>query len=73
MSAEAFEGCAVKGFTMVRMGDADEEFRALLERFSVKVHGAVFGYDIMYVRSCSHYSATLDDYWCDLAAALVGG
>ena len=47
--AETFEGCTVELFLMVRMGDADEEFRTLLHRLAVKIHRTELCHDMVNV------------------------
>ena len=49
MRAEALESRPVQGFPVVRMCDADDEFRPFLKGFPVKVDGPVFGHEIVYV------------------------
>ena len=73
MRAEAFEGCAVELFAVIRMGDADEKLGAFLHRLSVEIHGSVFGDYVVDVRSGGNHSAALDDDRCYLAAAFLGG
>ena len=51
MTSESFVGGAVKLFAMVRMGDADKQLCAFLERFAVEVYCSVFSHYIMYMRS----------------------
>lgn len=45
--AETLEGCSVELFLVVRMGNADEEFRALLHRPAVEVHGSELSHYMM--------------------------
>ena len=60
MRAEALESLPVKHLPVVRMGYAYEQLCALLQRPSVKVHGAVLRHNPMRIRA-----------WCDYAGAGV--
>ena len=45
MRSEALESSPFERFSVVRMGDGDEQAGPFLQGFAVQVHGAVFGDD----------------------------
>ena len=49
MGTEPFEGGSVQLFSVVRMGDGDQQAGALLQGLAVQVHGALFGDDPLHV------------------------
>ena len=52
----AVESRAVERFAVIRMRDADNQPRTLLQRFSVQVDRAVFGDEPMHVRAGGHHA-----------------
>ena len=72
VGAEALEGFAVEHFTVVGMGDADEELGPLLQGLAVEVDGAVLGDDPVRVSARSHHSGAGVERRYDLILPLVG-